>query len=92
MKKARISGNGAPDDKSNLEEAQHISKIGNWEYFKETKVLNCSSETKKIFGLNSTNSVLKYDDFHLCVADQDWSDIDNKIKQAVRDRHSEVFS
>ncbi len=70
----------------NLNEAQHIAKLGSWIYYIDSDQLTWSDETYRIFGLIPQEFGATYEEFLTAVHPDDRAAVDRSHQAAVRDR------
>tara|TARA_R110002051_G_scaffold130040_1_gene203784 strand:- start:1343 stop:2974 length:1632 start_codon:yes stop_codon:yes gene_type:complete len=74
----------AKEKETQLNEAQHIAKVGSWAYDPIGNRFQWSLEIYRIFGLDSQLKAPTYDDFKQQIHPEDWKGFDNYFKKAVK--------
>lgn len=68
-----------------LQEAQRIGHIGNWEWNIKNNIITLSDELYNIYGLDTNNSVFKYEMILSMVHHEDKHIIDDSLEIALKD-------
>lgn len=68
-----------------LTEAQHLAKVGNWEYSLTDDSIAWSSEMFRIFGRDPAGDLPSRPDFLECVYQDDWEHVNAAIKAGLSD-------
>lgn len=74
----------------NLEEAQHLAKIGSWEYIVESEEFSCSEETRLIFGVGFNSLNDKLEDYVKIISTNDQAELERKTKMVITGKTGKI--
>lgn len=70
----------------NLEQAQRIAKMGNWQLDLSSEQLNWSDETYRIFGLDPSTEKITFELFNSLIHPEDQRIVEDTFKQALESK------
>ncbi|MFT4831577.1 MAG: signal transduction histidine kinase [Psychroserpens sp.] len=87
--KLLMANEEAKEKEKQLNEAQRLSKLGNWDYDPETKRFQWSNEVFRIFGQDPQFEAPTYTDLKKLIHLEDWKEFDKIISEAAK--HGKAF-
>ncbi len=70
--------------RNRLSKTQRLAKLGNWQVDLTTNEFTCSSEAKRLLGLNRNGNKVTFDDFLAQIIEQERNTVRREINKAVK--------